>query len=77
MQSLPHLHAVAKLYDADGNPVQGERVQFDFVNDDGSLAPASGDLTPRKMREVLEGMSDYSKGFRYPLGHNLGSRQSR
>lgn len=72
--------AVLKVFDKDGNPVQGERVQFDFVSDDGNLAPASGDLAPRSMLEVLQAMGGDGgdPGVRlHPQGHFLGSRQSR
>ena len=68
------------MYDKDGNPVRGERVQFDFVNDDGSLAPASGDLAPRSLTDVLNAMSGEEGEFgvhQYPQRHFLGSRQSR
>ena len=67
---------MARLYDADGKPVLGERVQFDFVNDDGSLAPAAGDVNELTLHQILDYMNP-SKGFRYPLGNTLGSRQSR
>ena len=69
-----------QVYDKDGNPVQGERVQFDFVSDDGNLAPASGDLAPRSMVKFLQAMSGDGgdPGVRlHPQGHILGSRRSR
>ena len=68
------------VHDKNGNPIRGERVQFDFVNDDGSLAPASGDLAPRSMKAVLDTMSgseDDSRVYKYPQGHVVGSRRSR
>ena len=68
------------VYDKDDNPVGGERVQFDFVNDDGSLAPASGDLTPRSVSEVLHAKAGTGSEFgvhQYPQRHILGARRSR
>ena len=69
------------VLDKDGNPVSGERVQFDFVNDDGSLAPAAGDFTPRSVLEVLramggEGGGQYGEQAK-ARRHVLGSRRSR
>ena len=69
-----------KVYDKHGNPVRGERVQFDFVNHDGSLAPASGDLAPRSLTDVLNAMSGEGGEFgmrQYPQRHFLGARLSR
>ena len=68
------------VYDKHGNPIRGERVQFHFVNDDGSLAPASGGLAPRSVMAVLDTMGgggNHSGMHRYPQGHVIGSRRSR
>ena len=78
--NLPAACTELVVLDKDGNPVGGERVQFDFVNDDGSLAPASGDLTPRSLSEVLHSKAGAGSEFgvhQYPQRHILGSRQSR
>ena len=79
--SFPPSCTVLMVYNKDGKPLGGDRVQFDFVNDDGSLAPASGDVAQRSLTEVIDVMSGEGRfgvqQHQYPQRHVLGSRQSR
>ena len=61
--------------------MSGERVEFDFVNDDGSLAPAAGDFTAGSVVQRVRAMSGQG-GVKYgehakPRLNILGSRLSR